>query len=441
MFQTDTFPRGIHPLRRIHEGKRPTEGKPIRALPPPSRIVIPMSQSAGTTCDPLVKKNDRVLLGQKIGEPRGFVGAPVHASVSGTVAAIEQREIMGGTFCQCVVIENDGLDEAVEAGDLIPFDAEPDVIIEAVREAGIVGMGGAAFPTRIKLSPPEGKSVDTVIVNGAECEPYLSSDHRVMLEDGQRVLDGLKYAMRALNATRGIIAVEKNKPLAIAQLQRLAVDEETISVRPLRTKYPQGSEKQLIQATTSRQVPSGGLPADAGCVVVNAATAAAIADAMQLSKPLYERVVTVAGCVGAPDNLLVRVGTPVSALIEACGGLLPEAERIISGGPMMGIALFTTDVPVVKGTSGVVALTKAQIDPGPGTDCIHCGRCARGCPINLRPMKLYDAGRRQDWDMSAQFHALDCIECGSCSYSCPAKLEILTNIRVAKRALLARRKK
>ena len=441
MFKTDTFRGGIHPLRRIHEGKRETEEKAIRVLPPPSQIIIPLSQSAGTTCEPLVKKGDRVLLGQAIGEPRGFVGAPVHSSISGKVTAIEQRELSGGVFCQCVMIENDGLDEKAPELEPVPVTAQPQVIIDRVRAAGLVGMGGAAFPTHIKLAPPKEKPVDTVLINGAECEPYLSSDHRVMLENGQKVIDGLKYAMRALGAEHGVIAVEKNKPLAIAQLQKLAQGESSIVVCPLKVKYPQGSEKQLIQAAVSRQVPSGGLPADAGCVVINASTSAAIADAMQKGIPLYERVVTVAGAVASPDNLLVRIGTPISALLEACGGLTAGAERVLSGGPMMGIALFNLEVPIVKATSGILALTQKQTDPGPSTACIHCGRCAQSCPIRLMPMKLHEAGKRQDWPAAAELHALDCVECGACSYVCPAKIELLTGIRITKRTLLAQRKR
>lgn len=441
MFKTDTFKGGIHPLRRIHEGKGYTESLPTRFLPPPGRVIIPMSQSAGTTCDPLVAKGDHVLLGQKIGEPRGFVGAPVHATVSGKVLIVEQREISAGTFCQCVIVENDGLDERADPLMPVPLSAEQRQIVDAIRAAGLVGLGGAVFPTHIKLAPPSGKTVDTVILDGAECEPFLNSDHRVMLEMGQKVIDGLKYAMRALNAPRGIIAIEKNKPLAIAHMQELVQQEAHIEVRPLKVKYPQGSEKQLIQATTSRQVPSGGLPADAGCVVLNVSTCAAIADALMDGKPLYERVVTVSGSVANPANLLVRFGTPISALIEACGGLLPETRRVLAGAPMMGVALFDLEAPTIKSTSGVTALTNAQVDPTPGTACIRCGRCARGCPIRLLPMKLREASIRQDWQAAQKLHAFDCLECGTCSYSCPAKLELVSNIRVAKRTLIAQRKR
>jgi electron transport complex protein RnfC len=283
--------------------------------------------------------------------------------------------------------------------------------------------------------------VDTVIVNGAECEPYLSSDHRVMLESGQRVIDGLALAMRALGANRGIIAIEKNKLDAIENLRNLAQGNEHISVCGLKVKYPQGSEKHLIIATTSRQVPSGGLPADAGCVVINASTAAAIADAVWEGKPLYQRVVSVTGCVGEPGNVLARVGTPVGALIDACGGALPQTGRVVSGGPMMGLSLFDMAMPIVKGTSGILALTNEQVAPCEETACIHCGRCAKACAVHLMPMKLREAANRQDWDAAASLHALDCIECGSCSYACPAKIEILSNIRIAKRSLLARMKR
>jgi len=371
----------------------------------------------------------------------GFVSAPIHASVSGTVKAIEPRLTISGAPTPCVIIENDFKDawhpdiaprENVEA-------LEPKQIVEIVKNCGIVGLGGASFPTHVKLSPAPDMVVDTVIINGAECEPYLTSDHRLMLERTKDLVEGVKLIMRALSVQKGVIGVEVNKPDAIEALRALETDQ--IRVQPMKVKYPQGSEKQLISACTGRQVPSGKLPAAAGCVVCNAGTAVAVYDAVVKGLPIVETVVTVTGAVGKPANLLTRVGTPFEELIEYCGGVGEDVGKVVAGGPMMGIAVYNLSVPVQKSTSGILALKKSQIETPAQTSCIRCGRCAQGCPMHLLPMMLNRATKLRNWEMAEEYHALDCIECGSCTYNCPAKLNITTNIRTAKRTIMAARRK
>ena len=436
-----SFRGGIHPLHEIGGGKAATRGLAIERAPAPARVCLPMSQHIGGPCVPCVQVGQRVLRGQVIGRPRGFVSAPVHASVSGTVVAVGPHAAIGNANATCVVIENDGRDEWDPA--CAPADVSaltPQEILSRIGEAGIVGMGGAAFPSRVKLSPPGEKKIDFLLLNGAECEPYLSADHRMMLEEGEKILRGASFVAKALGGPQVIVGVEANKRDAAEVLTSL-VSPYGFRVQVLRVKYPQGSEKQLISALTGRKVPSGGLPMDAGCVVVNVSTAAAIADAVELGLPLTERVLTVTGAVKTPKNLRVRIGTPVQELIDYCGGLNADAARVVSGGPMMGIALFSLDVPVVKGTSGILALTKAQTETGEATACIRCGRCVRICPIHLLPYELCNDFERGDFAAADKHNALDCIECGSCTYVCPAKRNITSAIRVCKRQVQALHRK
>ncbi len=443
MFNVKSFTGGIHPLHAIHHGKGLSEKCPITVLPAPSEVVIPMAQHIGAPCAPSVQVGDHVLRGQVIGTVRGFVAAPIHASVSGTVKAVENRLVTGGNLVPCVVIENDGKDEWVDTvlQNPIPLDEiTAEDALKAVLDGGIVGMGGATFPAHVKLAPPKDKKIDFLLLNGAECEPYLTADHRLMLEESRRIISGVRIIAKILGNPKCIIGIEANKQDAVKAMDE-AAQGTGIEIAVMPVKYPQGSEKQIIEVLAHRQVPSGGLPADAGCVVCNVSSAAAVYDAVALKKPLTERVVTVTGTVGEPKNLLVRIGTPVQALVDACGGLSSDVGRVVSGGPMMGIALYDLSVPVTKGTSGVLALTKAQVKPQTATACIHCGRCVKGCPIHLLPYELANDAERNDWKAAEKHNALDCVECGSCTYVCPAKRPITSSIRVAKRQVMNLRRK
>lgn len=410
----------------------------------PKLVVIPMQQHIGAPCEPTVKAGDEVKVGQKIGEAKGFVSVPVHASVSGKVVAVEPRLYTGGTVVTCVVIESDM--QNTLCPDIAPKGTvealTADEIKNVIKEAGIVGMGGAAFPTHVKLAPPPDKKVDTVILNGAECEPYLTADHRLMLESPEDVVDGLKALMKALSVKKGFIGIESNKPDAIEAIYNAAKGIEGIEVVALKTKYPQGAEKQLIYACTGREVPSGGLPADAGVVVNNVGTAAAVAKAIKTGMPLVERIVTITGAgVKTPKNLMVKIGTSFKEVVEQCGGLNGQAGKIVAGGPMMGITQFSLDVPVIKGTSGILILSENEARLPKPSNCIRCGKCVDVCPINLMPINISANALLDRFEQAEALHAMDCIECGSCSFVCPAKRPLVDSIRVAKREILAKRKK
>lgn len=435
-----TFPGGIHP-HEFGKGKAATSGQASRTAQAPAQVAISMSQHIGAPCTPLVKPGEHVLMGQKIGEANGFMGAPVHSSVSGTVKSLETRFMPGGSNTQVVVIDNDFKDEW--AADAMP-PANPDAMSRQelgafVREKGIVGLGGAAFPTSIKLTPPEDKVIDYVIINGAECEPFLTSDHRMMLENPEGVVDGLKWAMKISGAKQGIIAIELNKPDAIAAMEK-AIAGTPYAVQLLRVKYPQGGEKQLIQAVTGRQVPSGRLPMDAGCIVMNVSSAAAVSNAFLTGRPIFERIVTITGDVPRPSNLRARVGTPIGELIDQCGGIPDDTLKIIAGGPMMGMALSNLSTPVIKATGGILLINRAHGVHLPESSCIRCGRCVSACPMRLMPLRLNELILHNRFEQAEAAHALDCIECGSCSYVCPAKRELALSIRMGKREILKRRK-
>lgn len=433
-----SFIGGIYPSSRKHY----TQVKPIEVLKPPELVTIPLQQHIGAPCNPIVKKGDTVKRGQKIGESAGFVGAPIHASVSGVVKSIANAPHPTLGQYMAITIENDGKYES--DGMHIEHNLESlssKDIIEMIREAGIVGMGGAAFPTHVKLSPPPDKVIDTIILNGAECEPYLTTDHRLMLEKSEDIIYGLRIIMKALNVEKAYIGIEDNKVDAINAMKKAAFGHKGIRIRTLKTKYPQGAEKQLIYAIVGKEVPSGGLPMDVGVVVNNVATAAAVSNAIRKGIPLIERVVTVTGKgIIEPKNLLVPIGTSYGYIIEQCGGLGKDVIKIINGGPMMGIAQYTLDVPVIKGTSGILALTSDETDVDEERPCIRCAKCVEACPINLMPLMMNAYSINNEYEVCENINIMDCIECGSCSYVCPAKKPLMQNIRVAKQEIIKERR-
>lgn len=432
MSEVLTFTGGIHP----DDMKKRTEGKEIEAFEPKGELVFPLQQHIGAPAKACVSVGDRVLAGQKIAEAEGFVSANIHSSVSGTVVAIEERPHPSGNKVMSVVIENDGLDEWDSGMKKYTFEeVSPQEIVEAVREAGIVGMGGAAFPTHVKLSPPEGKKIKYIIINGAECEPYLTSDHREMLENPDEIIEGLKLTMKIFGLDEGYIAIETNKPDAIKVMTERASREKTckIKVVSVKTKYPQGSEKHLIKAVTGLSVPSGKLPMDVGALVNNIDSCAAIARAVFDGKPLTRRIVTVSGdAVENPKNFRVPIGTSFSQLIEACGGLKKQASKLIMGGPMMGMALSSAEVPVIKGSSALLAFSDEMVPERTEKSCLRCGKCVTGCPMNLLPNMLKEATVANDLEKLSKLNIMDCIQCGSCTYVCPAEQNPLRYIRTGK---------
>lgn len=404
-------------------------------------MVIPLRQSLGAPAEACVKVGDEVKVGQRIGEPGGFVSVPVHASISGKVTAVGRFPHPGGGEDTAIVIEGDGLDEWHES--VRPRDDVESLTRDDIRkitlDAGIAGLGGAAFPTHVKLSPPESKPIDTVILNGAECEPWLTADHRLMLERPGEVLEGLKLLMKAVGADRGIVGVESNKPDAVTALRAAIPDGANIVVTAVQVKYPQGAEKQLIDALLRRQVPSGGLPMDVGVVVQNVGTACVVYDACHLGRPLTRRVMTLTGTpVAKPSNFLARIGTLLSSLIEQAGGMTTEVGKVISGGPMMGITQFSTDIPVVKGMSGVLLLSRGEVDERQPDPCLRCGACVHVCPMKLVPVMLEKLVIHERIEMAVEMGIGDCIECGSCSYVCPSKRKLVHYFKYGK--LLAAQK-
>lgn len=436
-----SFHGGVHPLPGLHQGKPQTDNKPVK--PYVSEMVcIPLNMHiAAAPSAPVVKKGDRVLMGQVIAEAVGPRGIPVHASVSGTVKEVGPVQQLGARTSPCITIENDFQDEWVELHGLGNVETcDPAAIIPAIQAAGICGMGGAGFPTHFKLSVPPGKKVDTIILNGAECETFLNADHRLMLEKPVRVVDGLRAAMRAANVENGYIAIEDNKKDAIEAVTKAAAGRKGVTVVPLKAKYPQGAEKQIIKAVTGREVPSGGLPADAGCIVMNVASAAAVADAVIDGRPLIERITTVTGKVREPSNLLLRVGTIFLDAIGACGGYtVEEPGKIIAGGTMTGICAPGETVSVTKTTGGIVVLDQKEATSMEESSCIRCSRCVEVCPMHLNPYKLKNLCDMNDLKAAKENHIMDCILCSSCSYICPARRWIMSSIKNA-RELIAQKK-
>ncbi len=434
-----TFNGGIHP----YDGKDLSKDKPIKAVLPKGDLVYPLSQHIGAPAKPIVEKGDRVLTGQKIAEAGGFVSAPIYATVSGTVKAIEPRRVVTGDSVMSIIIENDGLYEEVEYPERKPLEEMTrEEIIECVKEAGIVGMGGAGFPTFIKLSPKEPEKIDYVIANCAECEPYLTSDYRRMLEEPEKLVGGLKVSLKLFENARGILAVEDNKPDCIEKLKELVKDEPRISVKELKTKYPQGAERQIIYATTGRAINSSMLPADAGCVVNNVDTVVAIYHAVIEGKPLMNRIVTVTGdAIANPQNFIVRIGTNYHELVEEAGGFKQEPVKIVSGGPMMGFALFGLDVPTTKTASALLCLTEDEVSRMEPSACINCGRCVEVCPGRVVPKLLAVAAANGDEETFLAHDGMECCECGCCSFVCPAKRHLTQNIKSMRKLLLAKKKK
>lgn len=434
-----TFKGGIHP----NDGKSLAKDKAIVSILPKGDLVYPLSQHIGAPATPIVAVGDSVLKGQKIAEAGGFVSAPIYASVSGTVKSIESRFNPTGSKVNCIIIENDGEYKEVEYTPVKPFaELSKEEILGLIGDAGIVGMGGAGFPTKVKLSPKEPDKIEYVIANCAECEPYITADYRRMLEQPEELVSGMRVVLSLFDNAKGIFGIEDNKPDCIAKLKELTKDEPRMDVMALKTKYPQGAERQLIYATTKRAINSTMLPADAGCVVDNVETLIGIHNAVICGRPLTERIVTVSGDgVNEPGNFKVLLGTNQKELVEAAGGFNGEPEKVISGGPMMGFAMFTLDTPITKTSSSILCLTKDVVAEHEPSACINCGRCVDICPSRIIPSRLADYSERHDEEAFVKWEGLECVECGSCSYVCPAKRHLKQSIGSMKKIVLANRRK
>ena len=434
-----TFPiGGVHPS----DNKQWSKGSAIEVMELPDVVNIPLAQHIGAPATAIVKKGDSVVVGQKIAEATGFMSANIHAPISGTVTAVDMQPNGQGLRQMMITIKREG-DEWAEGIDrstdiVAECNLEPKQIIEKIKDAGIVGMGGATFPTHVKLSIPDGKKAEILIINGVECEPYLTSDYRTMLERGQELIVGTRILMRAIGVTKAVIGVEANKPDAVAHLQQIVGTATDITVQMLKTQYPQGGEKQLIAAVTSRQVPPPpALPIDVGAVVCNASTAVAVYEAVQKNKPLIERVVTVTGAaVPQPKNLLTRFGTPVEAMIAKCGGLAEGDVKVINGGPMMGRALSNIAMPVMKGCSGITIMIGAAAGRGVESACIKCAKCVEACPMGLEPYLLSKQAKKKAWDAMEANDITSCIECGCCQFTCPANIPLLDYVRLGKQTVM-----
>ncbi|MFQ5866594.1 MAG: electron transport complex subunit RsxC [bacterium] len=424
-----SFKGGVHPPYF----KEVTSGQPLRRVSLPKKVVIPLSQHTGKPARPVVKVGDEVKTGQLIGESDGFISLPVHCSLSGKVLDIRPWPHPLGHTELSVIVESDGRDEWISdsTGHEDYFRFSPEELREVIKRAGIAGLGGAAFPTHVKLTPPENCEIDTVILNGCECEPYLTCDHRLMLEYPPEILEGLKIIMQTVDAHRGIVGVEANKTDAISLLEKEIRREPAIDLAVLKVKYPQGAEKHLIDAILKRRVPPGKLPLDVGVVVDNVGTAFAVRQAVKRGIPLIERAITVTGSgIKQPQNLWVRLGTLFADVVSQCGGLEGNPEKIIAGGPMMGIAQYTLDVPSIKSTSGILILSEAETFPE--GDCIRCGKCIDACPVNLMPTVIAQHVKHKDWASVRKYNPFDCTECGSCAYVCPGKIPLVQYIKWGK---------
>lgn len=423
---------GVHP-----EENKFSAGKKIEVLPIPEQVSVPIAQHIGAPSEPVVKKGDEVKVGQLIAKSTGFVSANIHSPVSGKVFKIDNILDASGYKRKAIIInvEGDEWDEGIDRSEKLKTDISlsPEDIIKKIGDAGIVGLGGATFPAHVKLSVPPGKTCDVLILNAVECEPYLTADHQLMMEKGEEIMVGTEILMKALKIDKAIIGIENNKPDAIAHMSELAKKHKGISIQPLKVQYPQGGEKQLIDACINRQVPSGKLPIEVGAVVQNVGTTYAVYEAVQKNKPLFERVVTVTGkSVSKPSNFMARVGTPMSKLIDAAGGLPEDTGKVIGGGPMMGKALASIEIPVTKGSSGILIMPEEIATRKPDENCIRCGKCVSVCPMGLSPYLLMTVSEKALWDRAEEEHIMDCIECGSCSFTCPANRPLLDYVRLGK---------
>lgn len=434
-----TFLGGVHP----YDGKDLSKDKPIKEVLPKGDLVYPLSQHIGAPANPIVKKGDHVLTGQKIAEAAGFVSAPIYATVSGTVKAIEPRRVVTGDNVMSIVIENDGAYKEVEYPPVKPLEEmSREEVVNLIKEAGVVGMGGAGFPTFIKMSPKEPDKIDYIIANCAECEPYLTSDYRRMLETPELLIDGMRIILSIFPKAQGVFAVEDNKPDCVKLLKELTKDEDRMSVKAVKTKYPQGAERMLIYAVTGRAINSDMLPADAGCIVDNVDTIVAIRRAVREGKPLMHRIVTVTGdAIADPRNFTVRIGTNYAELVEEAGGFKQDPVKIISGGPMMGFGIFDLNVPTTKTASALLCLTKDDVSDMEPTACINCGRCSEDCPERLLPGRLSTYAVHGDAESFVKENGMECCECGCCSYVCPAKKPLTQTIKSMRKLELANRKK
>ena len=426
-----TFKGGVHP----YEGKELAKDQPIVEVLPKGDLVYPLSQHIGAPATPVVAVGDKVLKGQKIAEAGGFVSSPIYASASGTVKAIEPHRVAVGDMVNSIVIENDGACEDVTA-------LSKEEIVNKVKEAGVVGMGGAGFPTHVKLSPKEPEKIEYVIANCAECEPYLTADYRRMLENPEELIGGMKIILQLFDHAKGVLGIEDNKPDCIEKLTELVKDEPRIEVCPLQTKYPQGGERQLIYAVTGRAINSKMLPADAGCIVDNVETIIAVYRAVKLGRPVTNRISTITGdAIANPGNFLYSIGTSYAELVEAAGGFKTQPEKIISGGPMMGFAMFSLDIPTTKTSSSLLCLSKDEVSKVEPSACINCGRCVEACPEQLIPSRLAKFSNNGLAEAFESWHGLECVECGSCSFVCPARRQLAQSIKTMKKQVLAAKRK
>ena len=436
-----TFKGGVHP----YDGKELSKDKPIRDYLPKGDLVYPLSQHIGAPAKPVVAVGDEVLKGQMIAEAGGFVSAPIYASASGKIKAIEPRRTVVGDMVNAIILENDGEFKEVEYQAVDDVSAlSKEEIMKRIQDAGVVGMGGAGFPTHVKLSPKEPEKIDYIIANCAECEPYLTADYRRMVEEPEKLIEGMRIILSMFDNAKGIFGVEDNKPDCIAKLRELVKDEPLMEVKALKTKYPQGSERQLIYAATGRAINSTMLPADAGCIVDNVDTIVAIYHAVKFGMPLIQRIVTITGdAVTEPQNLRVNIGTSFAELLEAAGGTKVQPKKVIAGGPMMGFAMFDLNCPTTKTTGGLLLLAKDDVEEAEAqeTACINCGRCVAACPSRMVPSRLADFAEQHRPEMFEAWHGMECMECGSCSYTCPAKRNLAQAIKSMRKTILANRRK